>query len=98
MHKEVLFQPWAVPWYCHNHPDKTVGNAKAITVTKDFADRRSPPVPRPQKTPNASTALGEYDQQSVLLSSRSQRNSHGPQGLDKVLRSIADCSNTSRGY
>ena len=37
MHKEeVLFQPWAV-WYCHDHPDKTVGNAKAITVTKDFA-------------------------------------------------------------
>ena len=36
MHKEgVLFQPWAV-WYCHNHPDKTVGNAKAITVMKDF--------------------------------------------------------------
>ena len=39
MHKdEILFQPWAV-WYCHNHPDKTVRNAKAITVhvTKDFA-------------------------------------------------------------
>ena len=34
--KLVLFQLWAV-WYCHNHPDKTVGNAKAITVTKDFA-------------------------------------------------------------
>ena len=43
MHKdEVLFQPWAV-WYCHNHPDKTVGNAKAITVhvTKDFAGHTS---------------------------------------------------------
>ena len=37
MHKqEVLFQPWAM-WYCHNHPDKTVGNAEAINVTKDFA-------------------------------------------------------------
>ena len=34
MHKEeVLSQPWAV-WYCHNHPDETVGNTKAITVTK----------------------------------------------------------------
>ena len=30
--EEVLFQPWAV-WYCHSHPDKAVGNAKAITVT-----------------------------------------------------------------
>ena len=41
MHKEVvLFQPWAV-WYCHNHPDKTVGNAKAIAVTKDFAGHTS---------------------------------------------------------
>ena len=33
--EEVLFQPWAV-WYHHNHPDKTVRNAKAITVAKDF--------------------------------------------------------------
>ena len=41
-------------WYCHNHSDKTVGNAKAITVTKDFAGHTSlAPVPRPQKTPNA---------------------------------------------
>ena len=53
MHKEVLFQPWAV-WYCHNHPDKMVGNAKAITVTKDFTSHTSlAPVPRPQKMPNA---------------------------------------------
>ena len=29
MHKEVLFQPWAV-WYPHNHPDKMVGNAKPL--------------------------------------------------------------------
>ena len=36
MHKEeVLFHPWAV-WHHHNHPHKTVGNAKAITVTKHF--------------------------------------------------------------
>ena len=41
MHKEeVLFQPWAV-WYCHNHSDKTVGNAKAVTVTKDFTSHTS---------------------------------------------------------
>ena len=36
MHKE----PWPV-WYHHNHPDKTVGNAKAITVTKYFAGHTS---------------------------------------------------------
>ena len=100
MHKEeVLFQPWAV-WYCHNHLDKMVGNAKAITVTKDFAGHTSL-ASRASTTENAKhvwTALGEYDQQSVLLSSRSQRNSHGPRGLDKALRSIADRSNTSRGY
>ena len=38
--EELLFQSWAV-WYCHNHPDKAVGNAKAITVTKDFAGHTS---------------------------------------------------------
>ena len=49
--EEVLFQPWAV-WYCHNHPDKAVGNAKAITVTKDFAGHTSI-VPRASTTENA---------------------------------------------
>ena len=52
MHKEeVLFQPWAV-WHCHNHSDKTVGNAKAITVTKDFAGHTSL-TPRASTTENA---------------------------------------------
>ena len=38
--EEVLFQPWAM-WYYHDHPDKTVGNAKAITVINDFAGHTS---------------------------------------------------------
>ena len=99
MHKEeILFQPWAVR-YCHNHPDKT---AKVITVAKYFTGQSHvarPPMPRPQKTPKAYRQLSGdmHDQQLVLLSSRSQRNSHGPRGLDKALRSIAKRSNTSRG-
>ena len=54
MHKEVvLLQPWAVR-YRYNHPKKTVGNAKAITVTKDFAGHTSlAPMPLPLKMPNA---------------------------------------------
>ena len=51
--EEVLFQPWVV-WYCHYHLDKTVGNAKAITVTKDFTGHMSlASRATPQKTPNA---------------------------------------------
>ena len=52
--EELLFQSWAV-WYCHNHPDKAVGNAKVITVMKDFAGHTliAPAVPQSQKTPNA---------------------------------------------
>ena len=38
--KNFLFQPWAAR-YRHNHPDKTVGIAKAMTVTKDFAGHTS---------------------------------------------------------
>ena len=53
MHKEVLFQSWAVR-YCHNHPDKTVGNAKAITITKDFAGHTSL-APRALTSENAKT-------------------------------------------
>ena len=70
-------KPWAVRYH-HNHPaaPKPLLSRKISPVT-----RRSPPVPRPQKAPNV--ALREYDQRSVLLSSRSQRNNHGPRGLDR---------------
>ena len=40
MHKEVALGR-VVNSYCHNHSDKTVGNAKDITVTKDFAGHTS---------------------------------------------------------
>ena len=57
MHKdEVLFRPCAVR-YCHNHPDKTVGNAKAITVTKDFAGHMSL-APRASTSGNAKQLSG----------------------------------------
>ena len=46
MNKEEVFQPWAVRYH-HNHPDKTVGVSKAITVGPHMLL----PVPRPQKTP-----------------------------------------------
>ena len=63
MHKEeVLFQPWAV-WYHHNHPEKTIGNAKAITVAKDFTGRTS----LASASENAKTALGNMT--NNLLSS-----------------------------
>ena len=52
MHEEeVLFRPWAVR-YCHNHPDKTVGNAKAIIAMKDFAGHTSL-APRASSSGNA---------------------------------------------
>ena len=56
MHKEeVLFQPWAVRYH-HNHPDKVVGNAKAITVARTFSGHMSlapcASSSRPQKEPN----------------------------------------------
>ena len=93
--EELLFQPWAV-WYCHNHHDKAVGNAKAITVTKDFAGHTS--IAPSCLDHRKRQTLKSLRQLSVLLSSRSQRNSHGPGGLDKAHRSIADRSNTGRGY
>ena len=74
MHKEeVLFQPWAVRYH-HNHPDKTVGKAKVITVAKNSAGHTSlAPVPQPRKMPNVLRQLsGNMDQQSVLVSSCSQ--------------------------
>ena len=91
MHKEeVLFQPWAV-WYCHNHLDKTVGNAKAIhSVTKDLA----PPVPRPQKN----AKLLDSSRGNMTNNQFSSLHAHSEIiTLDKALRlrSITDRSNTS---
>ena len=57
MHKEVvLFWPWAMR-YNHNHPNKTVGNAKVNTVVKDFAGHTSL-VPRASTSENARQLSG----------------------------------------
>ena len=97
MNKEVLFQPCAV-WYCHNHPDKAVGNAKAITVTKDFTSHTSM-APRASTTENAK----RLDSSRGIIMTNNQFSSLHAHSeivtvLDKAHRSIADRSNTSRGY
>ena len=63
MNKEVVFQPWAVRYH-HNHPDKTVGNAKAITVGPHML--LAPPPPPPPPPPNASTSENAKHSQIAL--------------------------------